>query len=118
MIFLMGSFAARERLRAMRARLQDLGFLVLATWVDSSTETWPEEEPSKNEARRDIRELEAAQAVILDTLDASTLGNSYVELGIAIARGYPITLIGPARNHYTLLIENRFETWEAYLATL
>ena len=114
-VFIAGSFAARRRLQTYRQKLRDLGYTVSSSWLDEPIETWPAVEQSKAQAIRDLQEIKVADAFILDTIDCTTMGNSYIEFGFALGRMMPKYIIGPRRNHYLLIGARQFETWEDFL---
>lgn len=120
-IYIAGKYEARERLRSIRAILQERGHEVISSWLD---ETAPKgevtDEYKASVAIRDFREILNADLFILDTLDESNTGGREVELGWALAltlmglhKMKPIR-IGPDRNVYHMLPSA--PSWEAFLS--
>ena len=114
LVYLAGAFSNRYRLREIREELIRRGYAVLSSWLDREDETWPATKPSREEARRDLLEMQQMDIFIVDTLIASTMGNNFCEFGFALSHPCQKYRVGPARNHYHLLIPG-FQTWKELL---
>lgn len=116
-IYIAGSFESRKRLRHERDRLVALGHIVNSTWLDiADTFTYElPEQPHSYIARRNLSEIDAADTVILDTLDASTRGGREFEAGFTLGRRMAIVVVvGPARNVFHAILR-RYNSWDDLL---
>lgn len=119
LVYIAGKYTARERLKAERETLRISGVEVSSSWMDNDypVEAEVSDETSRHEARMDVREVEACDLLILDTLDESNTGGRDVELGMALVAGKQVVRIGPARNVFHKLLSS-FETWAEYHAEM
>ena len=117
-VYLAGLFESRARLRVERDRLIVAGLTVNSTWLDAPEDvTYAKPEaPYGQIARKDLDEVDAADLLILDTLDVTPRGGREFEAGYAVGRGKPVLVVGPARNvfHHLFL---RFESWDDLFAS-
>lgn len=114
LIYIAGSFNAKERLKKEAERLLEDGrFVVTSTWL------WePEEINVKVRASQDKCQVLASNFLILDTADETTTGGREVEFGMALARGLQVIIIGPKRNIFHHHIGWEFDSWDDFAAHL
>ena len=117
-VYLAGLFDSRARLRAERARLIAAGLAVNSTWLDAPEDASyaKPEAPLGQIATKDLDEIDAADLLIVDTLDVTPRGGREFEAGFAVGRGKPVLVIGPARNVFHHLCP-RFESWDDLFAS-
>lgn len=75
-------------------------------------------EHSIAEAKRDLREVQRADLLILDTIDESNTGGREVEMGSALSMETTIWRVGPVRNIFHELAEREFTDWDEILREL
>ena len=122
MIFYLASnWDSKSRLQPIARDLRRLGHTVTSTWLD--------EDEAQNfdaltldqqlaYAHRDFDEIDAAQVLILDTLEQSLTGGREVEVGYALRCFLPIWLVGPRRNIFHSVAIKRYPDWEHLLGLL
>jgi len=113
-IYLAASFVAQHRLRPIRDRLLTLGHDVVSSWLDEAAkpEHLTQERFDTHLAIKDFTEVVQCDCVIIDTLEPSTTGGRYVELGIALANSKLIYQVGPQVGIFERLVDEAFDTWE------
>ena len=120
-IYIASRFRNREAVKALAARLHELGI--------ETTQTWPEidfgvgngdgyvPDAEQKAAIRDLAEMDLADALIVYTFDCEqTPGGLHFEAGYAFGKGIPVVVIGPRVNvfyHHPAVA--RFETVDEYL---
>lgn len=121
-IYIAGSFAGRARIRAMANVLESEGHTVLSQWFkdeDFVERAWDQNfggRVAEAMAHRDFVGVMQCDVFILDTMEPSTTGGRYVELGLAIHRqivGQPVKIIhvGPPSNIFETLVHWHYDTW-------
>ena len=121
-IFIAAKYETRMDLWPVREIIRGLGCWVVSRWLDESA---PREavshEGELSAALLDKIDIQRSDLFILDTTTASDTGGREVELGLAIAQGKDIWLVGPRRNVYHSTIRLVFDSWVqalGYLALL
>lgn len=113
--YIAGIFEARERLRSHRDHLITLGHKVTSTWLDAPAEAsmLNPEAPYVELADRDLKEIDASDTLLLDTLGDLHRGGREVEAGYALGKGKIVVVIGSRKNvfHYLCF---RVESWESF----
>lgn len=120
-IYLAAAFQRQAEMRGKRQELRMMGHAVTSRWLDQESATafgWGQAEIAEGsfavqeQARRDIEDITAAQAVFSFTDGDLARGGRHVEFGIAIALGKRLWVIGP-REHlfHTLGRVAWYETW-------
>jgi hypothetical protein len=71
-----------------------------------------EDEHAKKTACVDWLDIGAADLVIRFLHDASRTGGADTEVGLALAAGKLLWIVGPYRNIFHRLADRRFDTWE------
>jgi hypothetical protein len=124
-----GSFAGAKRLKAQAQLLEDrYGFKVLSMWWDEDDfieKAWDRNfagRVAQAMALRDFHALLDADVFIVDTMEPSTTGGRYAELGFALARAMDKKLhiihIGPPTNIFETLVQEHYATWEEFFGKL
>ena len=120
-IYIASYFDTRKRLYPIKHQLEKLGFEVISSWLHESKDvaySSATEGYLLSCAIRDMADIRESSLFILDTLDVTPRGGREVELGLAIAGGKYIILVGPLRNVFHRLAHQRFETWKDCLEFL
>ena len=106
-IYIAAAYQRQEEMRRIRQELRLMGHAVTSRWLDQKSATvfgWTVADIEKGlyevqeQARRDIEDITAAQAVFSFTDGDLARGGRHVEFGIAIALGKRLWVIGP-REH-------------------
>ena len=134
-IYLAARYSRRLELCGYREELTALGFEVTSRWLNGSHQLDDKGVPISDEGERRFEEMDPsadhlrvhfAQEDMSDVLSAGTLiafteeprsGNSrggrHVELGIALAAGKRVIIIGPRENMFCWLPQvEHYESWE------
>lgn len=124
LVYVGGSFAGAKRLREEGKALESYGFKVLSIWWDEEDfieKAWDNNfsgRVAQAMALRDIHALLDADLFIVDTMEPSTTGGRYVELGFALARAMDKSIriihIGPASNIFETMVHEHYDTWEEF----
>lgn len=119
-VYLASRFARREELRAIAKELENEGFVVTSRWLDSPTSLAGSDlDPGGRGAElalMDLEDLRRSDICVAFTEEAEHprpgRGGRHTELGIAIALGIEVVLVGP-REHvfHTLPIIRQFSDW-------
>lgn len=114
--YIAGKYTAKDRLIAERNIMRAAGYTVSSSWLDEPERTYygPEEdiERQREMAWRDVKEVNGATYIVLDTIDESATGGRECEWGGALFGGIVrLILIGPARNIFHHLADLRFDNW-------
>lgn len=122
-VYIAAPFDRRTEIRTRRGELADVGIEVTSRWIDIADDVPPDHKRAAaelaDEAQKDLIDIDAADAVILDTETLSTTGGMWVELGYALARSAPVIVVGPRRNVFCLLPQVRHcDTWGDAIAGL
>lgn len=99
-IYLAGAYSARQLISiADELRQHGTAIQVEAVWLLDKYEDAPPFEC----AAVDFRDIKGADLLIVFTNTKGTRGGMYVELGIALAMGIPVIIVGPYTNIFTRL---------------
>ncbi len=101
------SMANAERIRHQNEVVRALGYDVVST---SAVE--PPDRPAMVAAAQDTKELMLSEVVVIDTTVPSSSGGLHSEIGLALASGKTLVIVGPQSNVFPLLAQRRSETWE------
>jgi hypothetical protein len=130
-IYVAGYLENTERMRHVRSLLQSHGFIVTSRWIDEGDdqakrrlEVWEgkiDEDPEKFAffARRDLADIDEARFVVFFSAGDGRMssGGRHIEMGYALAKGYPVVIIGPRENVFQALpYFGHFDTVEDFLA--
>lgn len=91
-LYLAAPWVCKQQAAEARTRLDAAGFLVSAPWIDQHEDTTDPAE-LRRQANSDIRHVRSAEAFVILNLDKSE--GKATELGMALAFGIPIVLVGP-----------------------
>jgi len=119
-IYLASFFETRERLQEPKNALWKMGHEITSSWLDEApmAEFLPTKEIFwKKLAMKDLAELNAADSIILDTLDINPRGGREVEFGFALAcwQTKLVSIVGPYRNVFHTLADKQFDNWDLCL---
>lgn len=130
-IYLAARFTAQQEMRGVRDVLTVLGYEVTSSWIDLTVhEVGPvgltpdvmNADPDRcaPHAAHDMDDLLRADAVALFTsLGASTTGGRHVELGMALAAGKRVMLVGPRENIFQTLPQvEHYSDWPRLVMAL
>lgn len=121
-IYIAGYFDTRERIRPYADKLWKLGHEVVSTWLQevARPEGMSKEEFWKKLAIKDLAEINAADLLILDTIDVTPRGGREVELGFALGRFQTksIYMVGPIRNVFHTLVDKQYPDWDSLIFAL
>ena len=121
-IYISGCFESRSRLAARRGEVEARGHGVASSWLDEPDQKGPvvlsDPEKCLEYAQRDYSEVLASELLIVDTEDTNTRGGREVEVGIALAFGRKLWVVGPRRNIFHYLAHRHFPAWEEALEQL
>lgn len=119
-LYLASFFDTRERLYPIRDQLQTFGYEVTSRWLDEvpgAAFATSSAEYLRACAVRGLEDIKRSNGFILDTFDTSPRGGQEVEWGLALSRmEMQRFVVGPIRNVFHHLAQQRFETWEEALA--
>lgn len=108
-----GAYADRPRLRLMRAKLEELGFIVTSRWL-SNTDVYGLE---ITEATTDVSDINRSDFVITDTFGPSRGGRDF-ECGYAYGINKRVLRVGPVVNPFNNLAKLAFRDWDELLVHL
>jgi nucleoside 2-deoxyribosyltransferase len=113
-IYLASRFSDRPLLREHAAELWQMGHSVTSRWLHETARPahMTEDEHAVKTALVDIVDLHAADLMIRFLHDASRTGGADTEVGLALAAGKLLWIVGPYRNIFHRLADRRFDTWE------
>lgn len=110
-IYIAASWSSRERMRGVRDFLQnDYGYKVQARWLDQSGQGLDKDLINNNPelaaeyAMIDVSDIMSSNSVLLFTDEPSTTGGRHVELGLAIAFGKHVLVVGPLENIFQTVL--------------
>lgn len=94
-IYLAASWNVRMTAGAIRDQFQAAGVTVRSRWLDVKfAASLPENEVARQEARNDVEDIRAADALVLLADFPSSSGGMHFETGYAYALGKPVFIIG------------------------
>ena len=115
-VYYAGFFDSQKRIRAEADKMWLKGHEVCSTWLyeTSRPEGMTTDEFWKKLAIKDLAEINAADLLVLDTIDVTPRGGREVELGFALGRfqGKSIYMVGPVRNVFHTLVDRKFDSYE------
>lgn len=123
-IYIAGKVTARERLKPVRAAIQEFGFECPSGWIDLGV-NYPSDFATRvmpttweDEKYRDLREIRECDLVIVDTIDESNTGGREFEIGYCTGLGKLFWRVGPKRHLFHTLADKVFENWQDCLEVL
>jgi len=126
-VYLSAGYGRRDEMRTAKEHLEDLGFDVTSTWMDSvePCDMDGTDPRARSTAESDLLEIDCCEALILFTdtgLTSFGRGGRWVELGYALGLDdVLVCLVGPLQNIFCALADRRFETLDEaanFLASL
>lgn len=121
-VYISGTFTAQRRLREVATRLHALGHLVTSSWLNEIQKPahLTQVEWDRALALKDLVEVAAADAIIMDIDEDSTTGGRYVEWGFAVGRYNTLKwLVGKDRHGvFNSLADQQFDSWDDVYACL
>lgn len=127
-VYVAGSFAGGPRIKQEAAKLKAYGFNVLSRWFnddDFIEKAWDKNmggRVAEAMATGDLYAILNSDLVIVDTIEPSTTGGRYAELGAAIVRGLDrkttVVHVGPPTNIFETLVHEHYPSWEAFFTHL
>jgi len=126
-VYLASRFARREELRQVARELEACGYEVTSRWLDSYDALAPDElDPDGRAAAlaaMDLEDVRRASICVAFTEDASQVkpgrGGRHTELGIALALGLRVVLVGPREHVFHCLPDiTQFGSWREARQTL
>lgn len=119
-VYIAGYFDTRQRLQTPANFLWRMGHEIVSTWLQEVAKIpgMTYDEFYKKLAIKDIAEINAADLIIVDTIDVTPRGGREVELGYALGQHQRklIYIVGPERNVFHKLADRRFDNWEECVA--
>ena len=115
-VYIASFFDTRARIRPYADEFWKRGHEVVSTWLNETSrpEGMTTDEFWKKLAIKDLAEINAADLLVLDTIDVTPRGGREVELGFALGRfqGKSIYMVGPVRNVFHMLVDRKFDSYE------
>lgn len=119
-LYLAGVFESKERLLPIKRELTTWGFEITSGWLlEPTVETYGltaieavGEGLATHYALRDIGNVRQSDWLIVDTLEPSPRGGREVEVGLAMAWGKPVYVVGPSRNVFHTQAVACYDSWE------
>jgi nucleoside 2-deoxyribosyltransferase len=96
-IYIAAPFTRRAEAQAVRARLAELGWVSTARWLDTHLMDEMDPQVARHEALEDMVDIHRASAFLLLNEAAyrhESRGGMSAELGIALAKGKPVYIVG------------------------
>lgn len=94
-VYIAAPYPLKEEARELRNQLERCGVVVTSRWLDGREDT------DEQSAETDLRDVRAAQAVVLLNPDAWAnigTGGRHVEIGAALTYGMPVYILGVKSN--------------------
>lgn len=116
-VYVASAWGNRAEVHRVRSHLLSLGHEVNSSWIDVPG-GYSEDEIAVREAVRDVAEVREADVVVIVSPSGEDLsrGGHHTELGLALAFGKPVVLVGPRRQVFHFYPDVRhFETLEDFL---
>ena len=122
-IYIASYFDTRDRLKPIKAQIEQLGHRVVSRWLDvpgSPPEGMTEATYFTQEAMRDIEDIDRCDYIIVDTFDVTQRGGREVELGYFMGKKGTVMIatVGPKRNVFHYIVGANFATWEDCIRAL
>lgn len=119
-VYIAGSLAVKERVKHLAGALERAGFEVTSQWIDIHTGYDRDPEALQKAAEGDVKDLVSADALIhAYTGVRSTGGGADAELGMALALGKSVLLLGERTNIFHNLPQvGSFQTVEELVNAL
>jgi len=116
-IYVASFFETKKRLQEPKNALWEMGYNITSSWLNEipKADFIPTKEIFwKKLAMKDLAELNAADAIILDTIDVNPRGGREVEFGFALGcwQTKLVCIVGPYRNVFHTLADKQFDSWE------
>lgn len=115
-LYIAGRFSRRAELAEIANNLEGMGYVVTSTWLKVQDREGDHDEVPQGQklgiAQRDLRDVRAADILVLDTFGGVNRGGREFEAGYALAAGKMFILVGPAVNVFHELADLAFATWE------
>jgi nucleoside 2-deoxyribosyltransferase len=108
-LYLAGQYASKDYLRTVADQLICDGHFITASWLqEHHPPTVQLHEVSNEELRgyavQDIEDIRASDAMVFfSVIDATKRGGRHVEMGVALALGLPVYVVGPRENIFMYL---------------
>lgn len=113
-IYLAARFGRREECKSIRTQLQSMGYEVTSSWLDLDYSARDSKEPTsappelrQQFAKQDIADILAADWFIMLSEEpdstAGKRGGRHCEMGVALATGKRVVVIGPRENIFHFL---------------
>lgn len=125
--YLAAQFSWKEDIALKKKQLEELGVTVTSTWTDENAAANCSLKDfsggyHREMAIRDLNEIDAADAIVLFSVDPDTLtrrGGRHVEFGYAAGKGKRLFVVGPQENIFHHIPEVlQFATWEQFLGSV
>lgn len=117
-IYIAGSWKGKERIKKEAENLKPN--ICLSKWLDLEQDDF--DKNAELYAMIDMHGVMEADMLIFDSIEESTTGGKFVELGMALIlnlqKKLGIVHIGPSRNLFDKLIRVRFEDWNEFYAKM
>lgn len=126
-VYIAAQYRQKADIDQKKKELEGLGFTVTSTWTeekDSPNVSLKEVEDRilLDYAERDVREIKAADLLVLFTVDPDEMtrrGGRHVEFGYAMGQGKQVAIVGPRENIFHHLPEvPRFASWPQFVEEL
>ena len=115
-VYISGSYSEQRRLREAADRLHKLGHQITGTWLNEviKPDHLTENQWYKSLALKDLAEVAAADAIILDLDGVTTSGGRYVEWGFALGRFNMLKVIvgGSHYGVFNTLADEAYNNWD------
>ena len=113
-IYLAASFQAQRRIRPLRDKLFSMGHTVISSWLEENMVPagMSQEIFDRQLAVKDLQEVKCADIIIVDTMEPSTTGGRYAELGFSLAQPMLKYHVGPINSIFERLVDVHFDTWD------
>lgn len=115
-VYLAAAFGRQAELRGYRADLEAAGHTVTSRWLDENPTQESTHATWRDRACDDVEDIQSSGLMISFTEGVPARGGRHVEFGIALQRDLPLVLVGPVEHVFHTLANERWDTWEAFLA--
>lgn len=119
-IYTAATFSEQKRIRAHKETLVQLGHSVTASWLEEQVKPngMTDEQFGRKMANKDLREIAAADCIILDLLNPSKTSGKMVEWGFAMAHHKLAYVVAPGDTMtpghiFLTLADGIFDSWES-----